>query len=61
VGSHLRNQGSFDERNYGYRNLSSLIEATELFEIKRQGQVVEIREKPKPVAKARTRRRKAAT
>jgi len=47
VGSHIRNQGSFDERNYGYRNLSSLIEASELFEIKRDGQVVRIRERPK--------------
>lgn len=63
VGSHLRNQGSFDERNYGYRNLSSLIEASELFEIRRQGQMVEIREQLKAVPKPRPRRarKKAAT
>lgn len=61
VGVHLRNQSSFDERNYGYRNLSSLIEATGLFEVKRQGQVVELRERvdaaPKP---QRARRKRAA-
>jgi uncharacterized protein (TIGR00288 family) len=61
VGSHIRNQTSFDERNYGYRNLSSLIEATELFEIKRQGQVVEIRERPKAAPPAPRARRKRAT
>ena len=61
VGTHLRNQGSFDERNYGYRNLSSLIEATELFQIKRDGQVVRIHEKPEAAAKPRKRsRRKSA-
>jgi len=47
VGSHVRNQGSFDARNYGYRNLSALIEATGLFEVRRDGQAVEIREKPR--------------
>lgn len=60
VGSHIRNQTSFDERNYGYRNLSSLIEATELFEIKRQGQVVEIRERVDVAPKPRARRKRAA-
>ena len=45
VGKQIRNQASFDERNYGYRNVSSLIEATELFEIKRDNQVVWIRNK----------------
>lgn len=53
VGSHIRNQASFDERNYGYRNLSSLIEATDLFEIRRQGQVVEIRERADVTKRAR--------
>lgn len=62
VGTHLRNQGSFDERNYGYRNLSSLIESTDLFEVRRQGQVVQIREQPetKPKPRSRSRRRPAA-
>src|SRR5690606_10361801 len=43
VGSHIGNQGSFDSRNYGYRKLSDLIEAVGLFEVRRQGQVIEVR------------------
>src|SRR5690606_36516683 len=56
VGSHLGNQGSFDSRNYGYRSLSALIDAVGLFEVRREGQTVLIREKPK----ARGRRTKTA-
>ena len=44
VGNHIGNQASFDPRNYGYRKLSDLIEATELFEVKRQNQIVLIRD-----------------
>lgn len=43
VGSHIGNQGSFDSRNYGYRKLSDLIDAIGLFEVRRQGQVIEVR------------------
>ncbi|MBB6600369.1 NYN domain-containing protein [Luteimonas sp. MC1825] len=43
VGSHVGNQGSFDSRNHGYRKLSDLIEAIGLFEVRRQGQVIEVR------------------
>lgn len=35
VGSHISNQTSFDSRNYGFKNLSSLFKAIDLFEIKR--------------------------
>lgn len=35
VGSHISNKTSFDTRNYGYRNLSSLVNAIDLFELKR--------------------------
>ena len=35
VGAHISNKTSFDTRNYGFRNLSSLIEAIDLFELKR--------------------------
>jgi len=35
VGSHISNKTSFDTRNYGYKNLSSLIKAIDLFELKR--------------------------
>lgn len=55
VGQQIGNQASFDSRNYGYRNLSGLIEAIGLFEIKRQGQIVWVRETRarKPPSKAR--------
>ena len=43
VGSHVSNQGSFDSRNFGYRKLSDLIEATGLFEVRRQGLNIELR------------------
>ncbi len=35
VGSHISNKTSFDTRNYGFQNLSSLVKAIDLFEIKR--------------------------
>lgn len=35
VGSHVSNTTSFDSRNYGFRNLSSLLKAIDLFELKR--------------------------
>lgn len=35
VGSHISNKTSFDTRNYGFRNLSSLFSAIDLFELKR--------------------------
>lgn len=35
VGQHISNKTSFDSRNYGYKNLSSLIKAIDLFELKR--------------------------
>ncbi|QDH71307.1 NYN domain-containing protein [Marilutibacter alkalisoli] len=53
VGSQIGNQASFDPRNYGYRKLSDLIEATGLFEVKRQNQVVLVRDKPKGKTGAR--------
>jgi uncharacterized protein (TIGR00288 family) len=47
VGNQIGNQASFDPRNYGYRKLSDLIEATDLFEVKRQNQIVLIRDNRK--------------
>lgn len=35
VGMNIRNRGPFDARNYGYAKLSSLMEATGLFEMRR--------------------------
>jgi uncharacterized protein (TIGR00288 family) len=47
VGHQIGNQASFDPRNYGYRKLSDLVDAIGLFEVRRQGQIVLVREKPK--------------
>jgi uncharacterized protein (TIGR00288 family) len=47
VGTQIGNQASFDPRNYGYRKLSDLIEATGLFELKRQELFVMVRDKRK--------------
>ncbi len=57
VGTNIRNRGPFDARNYGYGKLSSLIEATGLFEIRRGGDKhPSVRAKPKTAktAKAKT-------
>ncbi len=35
IGSHISNKTSFDTRNYGFKNLSSLFMAIDLFEMKR--------------------------
>ncbi|PCJ45560.1 MAG: hypothetical protein COA74_15495 [Gammaproteobacteria bacterium] len=35
VGSHISNQASFDQRNYGFAKLSDLFNAIDLFEIKK--------------------------
>ena len=45
VGGQIGNQASFDARNYGYRKLSDLIEAIDLFDVRRQDKVVLVRDK----------------
>lgn len=45
VGSHITNQASFDQRNYGYKKLGDLIEATGLFEAERRGSHLFLRDK----------------
>jgi uncharacterized LabA/DUF88 family protein len=45
VGQQIANQASFDPRNYGYRKLSELIEAISIFEIKRDNQVIWVKNK----------------
>ncbi|MEM9219539.1 MAG: NYN domain-containing protein [Cyanobacteria bacterium P01_F01_bin.150] len=47
IGGHIKNQASFDSRNYGYANLSGLFEAIDLFEIQRKNKAVYVRNKPK--------------
>jgi uncharacterized protein (TIGR00288 family) len=45
VGQQIGNQASFDPRNYGYRKLLDLVEATQLFELDRRGSQVVLRDK----------------
>jgi uncharacterized protein (TIGR00288 family) len=47
VRNQIGNQASFDPRNYGYGKLVDLVEATGLFTVKRQGQVVLVQNKRK--------------
>ena len=51
VGHNINNRTSFDQRNYGYAKLSALIEATELFELRREGLHLVVRAKPKKTTK----------
>ena len=51
VGQYITNRASFDQRNYGYAKLSALIEASELFELRRDGLTVYVRVKPKKATK----------
>lgn len=44
VGSHISNKTSFDCRNYGYKNLSSLLKAIDLFDLKRVGNAYLVRD-----------------
>lgn len=54
VGQYITNRASFDQRNYGYAKLSALIEASELFELRRDGLTVHVRVKPKKASKPAT-------
>jgi uncharacterized LabA/DUF88 family protein len=45
VGQQIGNQASFDPRNYGYRKLLDLIEATQLFDLDRRGTQFVLRDK----------------
>ena len=45
VGQQIGNQASFDARNYGYRKLSDLIEATQLFDIDKRDKHLYLRDK----------------
>ncbi|PZP35861.1 MAG: hypothetical protein DI603_03600 [Roseateles depolymerans] len=56
VGQQIRNQASFDPRNYGFATLSRLLEATQLFDLKREGNTLWVRDrrdaKPAPRGEA---------
>jgi uncharacterized protein (TIGR00288 family) len=45
VGQQIGNQASFDPRNYGYRKLLDLIDATQLFDLDRRGTQMVLRDK----------------
>jgi uncharacterized LabA/DUF88 family protein len=45
VGQQIGNQASFDPRNYGYRKLSDLIDASQLFDVEKRETHVYLRDK----------------
>jgi uncharacterized LabA/DUF88 family protein len=45
VGIHVSNQASFDPRNYGYAKLSTLVDATDLFEMQRRQNGIYVKDK----------------
>ena len=46
LGEHIRNQSSFDQRNYGHASMSKLYKATDLFEMRAEGKPqVSVRDK----------------
>lgn len=47
IGSHIANHTSFDPQNYGYKKLSDLIKAIDLFETKKDGNQWLVRDKKK--------------
>lgn len=57
VSQQIRNQAPFDPRNYGYASFSRLLEATNLFELKREGSVAWVRDRRdgKPEGRAEVR------
>ncbi len=59
VGSHISNQGSFDSRNYGYRKFSDLVEASGLFEVRKQGVSIAVRPKASGATRKRARKKAA--
>ncbi|PKG85108.1 hypothetical protein CXF85_05745 [Colwellia sp. 75C3] len=53
VGTHIANHASFDQRNYGFKKLSELFSAIDLFEMKKtNGSVFWVRDKKKSKAAA---------
>lgn len=65
LGNQIGNQASFDSRNYGYKKLGDLVEASGLFETRREGTQVLVRDKraartPKAAVSAATSRTSAS-
>lgn len=51
VGQQIRNQASFDPRNYGFTKLGELVAATGLFQVRRDGLSVSVRPLDTPSAR----------
>ena len=49
IGAHIKNRASFDQRNYGYKKLSDLFLAIDLFEVKKAGSTYFFRDKRKKI------------
>jgi uncharacterized protein (TIGR00288 family) len=48
IGTHISNHASFDQQNYGFKKLSDLFQAIDLFEMKKtNGSVIWVRDKKK--------------
>ena len=47
IGTHISNHASFDQRNYGFQKLSDLFAAIDLFEMKKTGSLLWVRDKKK--------------
>ncbi len=45
IGKHIKNRASFDQRNYGYKKLSDLFLAIDLFEVKKTNNSIWFRDK----------------
>lgn len=58
VSQQIRNQAPFDPRNYGYASFSRLLEATQLFELKREGSVAWVRDRREPSRPPRSETRR---
>lgn len=55
VGTHITNHASFDQRNYGFKKLSDLFIAIDLFEVKKTGQTaLWVRDKKRAKQKTRS-------
>jgi len=61
LGNQIGNQASFDPRNYGYKKLGDLIEASQLFELRREGNKVLVRDKRTAKQARPVRQAKAAS
>lgn len=58
VGSYISNQGPFDHRTYGFKKLSDLFAAIDLFEVRKVDQIIEVKRKPAGASPVKKKARK---